>query len=97
MHRKEIINFLKADSLINAKNKLDASIAEHNTNYPLEELKQKHDFNYGEYVTMEHAKRHLDMVVVDGDIPFKGSDGEIWSQKRKIIEILEHNPTNTDL
>jgi hypothetical protein len=60
-------------------------------------LEHRHDFNYREYLTMEHAKRHLDMVIVDGDIPFQGRDGEMWTQKRKIIEILKHMPTNSDL
>jgi hypothetical protein len=96
-HRKQVNNLLNADNLVEAKNKLDVSIAEHNIKYPIQFLENRHDFNYGEYVTMEHAKRHLDMVVVDGDIPFIGRDGEVWSQKRKIIEILDHMPTNSDL
>jgi hypothetical protein len=97
-HRKQVNNLLLAANLTEAKSKLDFSLTEHNTKYPIAFLQTRKDFNYGEYLTMEHAKRHLDMVVIDGDIPYvDGNTGEQRTQVSKIIQILSHRPTNTDL
>ena len=75
-----------------AKTKLETTIAEFDTKYPVLNLNKK-DFNYGEKLMMNHAKRHLDTVIDKNDPPFvESTTGETKHQSDIVKEALLQTP-----
>lgn len=67
--RKDVVKPLVDSTNYNtAKTVLENAIQEQNIFYPNMDIKK--DFNYGEKIMMEHAKRHLDAVIDKNDPEF---------------------------
>jgi hypothetical protein len=64
--RKQVKNLVDSNNNVGAKTMLESAITEHNSFYN----NGKKDFNYGEKIMMEHAKRHLDDVIDKNDPEF---------------------------
>lgn len=77
-YRKQIKDIVDAANYIDARNQLNAAIAEHEAKYPFEEfLEQKRDFNFGERSLMVHANNHLNTVIDDNDPAYLDIDNTI--------------------
>jgi hypothetical protein len=61
---------MDTNDFVAAKTKLESTIAEHVASYPF----LNKDFNYGERLMLEHAKRHLDVVIDKNDPVFFDTD-----------------------
>jgi hypothetical protein len=89
-HRKQIKNLVDTgQDYTLALSKLTTAIQEHNTKYP---NNNKRDFNFGEKITMEHAKDHLEAVIDKNDPSFIDSNGNIKHQSDLVKEGLLHQP-----
>lgn len=67
-YRKQIKDIVDNQNYIDARNQLNAAIAEQQTKFP--DMDTRRDFNFGEKIMMVHAKNHLDTVIEDNDPPF---------------------------
>jgi hypothetical protein len=54
-------NLVDAQNYVEARNQLQNIIAEHQSKFPDSDTRR--DFNFGEKIIMEHAKRHLNEYV----------------------------------
>ena len=89
-HRKQTKILVDSGNYQEAKTKLEAAIAEHENKYS---ESTKRDFNYGEKLMMNHAKRHLDTVIDKNDPPFvESTTGETKHQSDTVKEALLQTP-----
>lgn len=88
--RKDVVKpLVDATDYNTAKTKLENSIQEQTSFYPNMDVKK--DFNYGEKIMMEHAKRHLDAVIDKNDPAFNES-GIIKHQSDIVKSALLQTP-----
>ena len=86
--RKQIKAVADTANYVEAKTRLDALIAEHESNYPI----LAKDFNFGERLMMEHAQRHLQTVIDKNDPEFVDMNGNIGHQSDIAKEALLQVP-----
>lgn len=88
--RKQIKIVVDTGDYPTAKTQLEAAITEYENKYSGSE---RRDFNYGEKLMMNHAKKHLDTVIIINDPPFvESTTGETRHQSDIVKEALLQIP-----
>lgn len=87
--RKNTKAVVDTEDYVQAQTELNNIIAEHETKYP--DSGTKLDFNYGEKIMMDHAKRHLG-AVIDQDDPGFFDNGVLSHQSDIVKEALLQVP-----
>lgn len=91
--RKEIKDLLDTNNFEEARTKLNAVLAEHESKYPWESVDARRDFNFGESIILRHAKRHLDHALDVRNSEFQDENGNIFhltdKVKRQILDAVK--------